>query len=71
MSYKIVVVFPIYYLDPCFSLPIILIVVTQIRGHIAGYPPPPSPLRFVPCIFNARRFQLFPRRLASNCAYPR
>ena len=34
------------------------IVVTQIRGHIAGYSPP-SPLRFVLCISVARRFQLF------------
>ena len=32
---------------------------------------PPYPVRFVPCIFIARIFQLFPRRLASNCAYPR
>ena len=35
-----------------------LLVVTQIRGHIAASSPP-FPLRFVPCIFIARRFQLF------------
>ena len=35
-----------------------LLVVTQIRGHIAGSSPP-TPLRFVPCIFIGRRFQLF------------
>ena len=40
---------PIYYLLPPFSLSLLLIVVTQIRGHIAGSSPP-SPLRFVPCI---------------------
>ena len=32
--------------------------ITQIRDHIAGSSPP-SPLRFVPCTFIARRFQLF------------
>ena len=43
--------------SPFFSLS--LLVGTQIRGHMAG-PSPPSPLRFVPCIFFiARRFQLF------------
>ena len=40
-----------------FSLPLI-IVVTQIRGHIAGSCSP-YPLLFVPCIFIAIRFQLF------------
>ena len=42
---------PFYYLS--------LLVVTQIRGHIAQALLPPYPLRFVPCIFIARRFQLF------------
>ena len=47
-----------------FSIPFIafaclsLLVVTQIWGHIAGSPPP-SPLRFVPCIFVARGRQPF------------
>ena len=41
---------------PFFSLS--LLVVTQIRGHITGHSPP-SPPRFVPCIFIARRLQLF------------
>ena len=36
-----------------------LLVVTQIRGHIIAGSLPPYPLRFVPCIFIARRFQLF------------
>ena len=33
-------------------------VVTQIRGHIVGSSPP-SPLRYVPCMFIARRIQHF------------
>ena len=42
------------------------LVVTQIRGHIAGSSSPlPTTVRFFH--FFARRFQLFPRRLASNC----
>ena len=53
---------------PFFSL--YLLVVTQIRGHIAGSPPP-YPLRFVPCTFIARRLQPFlPSSTPSNCAYP-
>ena len=40
-----------------FSLPP-TVVVTQIRGHIAGSSPP-SPPGFLPCVFIARRFQLF------------
>ena len=44
--------------SPFYSLSLLLIVVTQIRSHIAGSSPP-SPVRFVPCIFIARRFQLF------------
>ena len=56
--------------SPSFSLS--LLVVTQIRRHIAGSSFP-SHLRFVQCIFIARRFHqnFFARRLASNCAYPR
>ena len=42
--------------SPFFSLS--LLVVTQIRGHIAGSSPS-SPLRFVPFIFIARRLQPF------------
>ena len=49
-------VHPIYYLHLYFSLS--FLVVAQIRGHIAGSSPP-FPLRFVPCIFIARTFQLF------------
>ena len=45
--------------------------VTQIRGHIAG-PRPPSPRRYAPSFLSREVFSiLFPRRLASNCAYPR
>ena len=47
---------PLYYLRPSFSLS--LLDVTQIRGRIA-VSSPPFPLRLVPCIFFARRFQLF------------
>ena len=43
--------------SPFFSLPPV-VVATQIRGHIAGSSPP-SPLRFMPCIFVARRLQPF------------
>ena len=42
--------------SPCFSSP--LPFVTQIRGHIAGTPPP-FPLRCVPSSFIARRVQQF------------
>ena len=41
-------------------------VVTQIRGDIAG-PPPPSPLRYVPSFLSREELSIFfPRRLASN-----
>ena len=50
-------VFPMPLLiSPFYSLS--LLVVTQIRGHIAGSSPP-YPLRFVPCISIARRLQPF------------
>ena len=51
------VFYPISYLRPSFYS-LSLLVVTQIRGHIAGSSPP-SPLRFVPRIFIAKIFQLF------------
>ena len=57
----------IYHLRPSY-LPV-LAVPTQIRGSF-----PPSPLRFVSSICIARRLRFspfLPRRLASNCAYPR
>ena len=47
---------PIYYLRPFISLS--LLVVTEIRDHIAGSSPPSS-LRFVPCPFIARRVEHF------------
>ena len=54
--------FPFHYLRPSF---LSLLVVIQIRGHIAGSSPP-SPLRTVSCVFiDSSHF--FPRRLASNC----
>ena len=44
-----------------------LLVVTQIRGHLAS-PPPPSPLRCAPSCLSWEYFSIFfPRRLASNC----
>ena len=49
------------------------LVVTQIRGHIAGSSPP-SPLRWYVPSFLSREEDFstfFPRRLASNCAYAR
>ena len=51
-------------------LSLLLIVVTQIRGHIVGSSPP-SPLRFVPCKAFLSRENSSPCRLLSNCAYPR
>ena len=43
---------PIYYLRPSV---LSLLVVTQIRGHIAGSSPPPTHYeQFVPCIFLSR-----------------
>ena len=62
---------PIYYLRPSI-LSLLLIVVTQIRGHVAGSSPPLYPPRFVPCILSREDLSSFsPRRVASNCAYPR
>ena len=47
-----------------------LAVVTQIRGRIAG-PPPPSPLRYVPSFLSREQCSTFlPRQLASNCRAP-
>ena len=40
------------------SSSLLFIVVTQIRGHIAGSSPP-SPLHYVPCFYIARRVQPF------------
>ena len=57
--------------SPLFFLSLSLLVVAQIRGHIA-VPSPPSPLRIVPCILIARRIQPFLLfNVASTCAYPR
>ena len=54
VGWRCVCCHPIYYCRPSFSLS--LLVVTQIRCHIAGSSPS-SRLRFVPCIFIARRVQ--------------
>ena len=52
-----------------FSLPL---VVTQIRGHIAGSSPPlPTTVRALHFLSRFYFSSFFPRRLASNCAYPR
>ena len=47
-----------------------LLVMIQLRGHIAG-PSHPISLRFVPCILSREDSLFFHRRLVSNCAYPR
>ena len=64
-----------------FSIPFILSspfcslslpVVTQIRGHIAGSSPPlPTTVRALHFLSQENFSCFFPRRLASNCAYPR
>ena len=59
--------YPIYYPRTASRPPSQLPVVAQIRGRIAG-PPPPSPLRYVPSFLSREEFSIFfPRRLASNC----
>ena len=53
-------------------LSLLLIVAAQIRGHIAGSSPPlPTTVRALHIIFPPREVLSSPRRLASNCAYPR
>ena len=47
-----------YYLRP-FILSLLIIVVTQIRGDIAGSSPLPTTVRALHFIFFTRRFQLF------------
>ena len=69
--YLFIYLFPSHLLSsPFYSLS--LLVVTQIRGHIliAGSS---SPLHTTVRALNFYRekIRLFPRRLASNCAYPR
>ena len=64
-----------FFFIPCIILAVLSlslsVVVTKIRGHIAG-PPPPFPLRHVPSFLSREEFSIFfPRRLASNCTYPR
>ena len=49
----------------------ILVVITQIRGHVAGSSPPPHYVPFVSCIIIARKLSSLVDSLASNCAYPR
>ena len=61
-----------FHLLPSSFFSLSLLVVAQIRGHIQQALLPPSPLRFVPSILSREDFSsFFPRRLASNCAYPR
>ena len=58
--------------SPFCSLSLLLIVVTQIRGHIAGPSPPPTHYASCPAFLSREAFSsFFPRRLESNCAYPR
>ena len=63
---------PICYLRPSFTyvLPPSTVVITQIRGHIAGYPPPHFGTRLA-FLSRGEFSTFFPRRLASNWAYPR
>ena len=67
---------------PCFSSPshllsspfcsLSLLVVTQIRGHIAGSSSPlPATVRALHFLSREDFSSFFPRRLAPNCAYPR
>ena len=61
---------PIYHLRPSFLSPSYA-VVTQIRSHIAGSSPLPTTVRALH-FFSREDFScFFPRRLASNCSYPR
>ena len=58
--------------SPSFFLSLLIIEATQIRGHMAAFPPPPaappSPLRFVPSFLSPEYFShFFPRRLAPYC----
>ena len=49
-----------------------LLVVNQTRGHIAGsYPPLPTTVHALHFLSREDFSSFFPRRLASNCAYPR
>ena len=49
-----------------------LLVVTQIRGHVAGSSPPvPTTVRALHLLSREDFSSFLPRRLASNCAYPR
>ena len=60
-----------------FPIPLIILaplsrslpVVTQIRGHIAG-PPPPSPLRHVPSFLSREEFSIFFPRVDSRRIVP-
>ena len=62
----LVVLFFVVRILPFFPIPFIILallspslpVVTQIRGHIAG-PPPPSPLRYVPSFLSREEFIVF------------
>ena len=61
---------PVYYPRPSFSLS--LAIVTLIRGdHIAGSSvPSPTTVRALHFLSREDFTPFFPRRLASNCAYP-
>lgn len=72
LSHLLILSSPFLLLLPPISINTVLtfIIVTQIRGSIAGSSPP-SPLRHVPCIFISRQefSPFFTRRFASNCAF--
>ena len=53
------------------SIPFIfsLLVVTQVRGHIAGSSPLPTTVRALHLLLREDFSSFFPRRIASNCAF--
>ena len=65
LTFYFISLYPIYQPPATLALAGSPSLVTQIRGHIAG-PPPPSPLRYVPSSLSREDFIFsFPRRLAS------
>ena len=73
---SVIIVLPYFFPSHLLSAPfysLSLLVVTQIRGHIAGSLSPPLPHYGLSLtLFSREYFSCFcPRRLASNCACPR